>query len=277
MVDPRMLLDLATRVAGEAARHARSARDAGLSAADIDTKSTVTDLVTVVDRAVERLISERLRAIRPYDLILGEELGAHEADGVEPGAEAGRSRVRWIIDPIDGTVNFVYGIPFYAVSIAAEVDGVVVAAVVRNAATDEQWTAMRGHGAWRAGRRLSGSTVTELSQAMVGTGFGYLPARRAHQAAVVAALLPQVRDIRRCGAASLDLCFAAEGRFDAYFEKGLAAWDHAAGGLIATEAGLLVTGLSGREPGPAMVLAAPPGLHPLLHGLLVDFDAAGGP
>jgi myo-inositol-1(or 4)-monophosphatase len=149
--------------------------------------------------------------------------------------------------------------------------------VVRNPATGAEWTATLGGGAWRDGRRLAGSAVTDLGQALVGTGFGYDPARRAHQSVVLAGLLPRVRDIRRFGAAAIDLCLAAEGAFDAYFEKGLAVWDRAAGGLVAAEAGLLVTGLDGAQPGPDFVLAAPPGVHAALHDELLALDAAGGP
>jgi myo-inositol-1(or 4)-monophosphatase len=173
-------------------------------------------------------------------------------------------------------VNYLYGLPQYAVSLAAEVDGVVVAGVVHNAATGTVWTAAVGHGAWREGRRLTGSPVSELGQALVATGFGYAAARRAEQAAVLATLLPQVRDIRRFGAASLDLCAAAEGMVDAYYERGLAEWDLAAGGLIAREAGLLVTGLAGAPAGEAMTLAAPAAIHSQLHDILVDLNAAGG-
>jgi myo-inositol-1(or 4)-monophosphatase len=266
MTDPKTLLELAIPVAREAGELARRRRAEDIGA--IGTKSTATDLVTATDRAVERLIAERLLAARPDDVVLGEEFG---------GAAADPDRVRWVVDPIDGTVNFVYGLPHYAVSIAAEVGGEAVAGMVRNAATGEEWWAARGGGAWRDGRRLTGSTATELSQALVATGFGYDAARRAHQAAVVARVLPRVRDIRRFGAAALDLCAAAEGRVDAYFEKGLGAWDHAAGGLIAAEAGLLVTGLAGRPPGPRLVLAAPPAIYAPLHDLLLELDADGGP
>jgi myo-inositol-1(or 4)-monophosphatase len=185
--------------------------------------------------------------------------------------------VRWVLDPIDGTVNYLYGLPQYAVSLAAAVDGVVVAGVVHNPATGDEWTATRGGGAFRAGRRLHGSDTGRLSQALVGTGFGYDPARRRHQAAVLARLLPEVRDIRRFGAAALDLCLTAEGALDAYFEKGLNPWDHAAGGLVAEEAGLVVAGLDGAPPGLDLVNAAPPALFPALHDRLSAFDAAGGP
>jgi myo-inositol-1(or 4)-monophosphatase len=262
-----MLLALAVEVAREAAELARSRRAEDIGA--IGTKSTATDLVTATDRAVEKLIVQRLRERRPDDLVLGEEYGGDEVGG--------DGRVRWVLDPIDGTVNFVYGLPHYAVSIAAEVDGVMVAGVVHNAANGEEWTAVRGDGAWRDGNRLGGSGVTVLSQALVATGFGYDSARRAHQAKVIVHVLPRIRDIRRFGAAALDLCAAAEGRVDAFFEKGLGPWDSAAGGLIAAEAGLRVTGLAGRPPSPDMVLAAPPAIYQELHGLLVSLDADGGP
>jgi myo-inositol-1(or 4)-monophosphatase len=296
--DPAELLAIAVTVAEAAAELAVARRAEGLGV--VGTKSTATDPVTAADRAVERLIGTLLREHRPDDRLLGEEFGAGERVGPAPkddrqhdgaqgdgaqgdgaqgdGAQGdGAGSVRWIVDPIDGTVNYVYGLPHYAVSIAAELDGMVVAGVVRNAVTGEQWTATRGGGAWRGSTRLAGSTVTELGRALIGTGFGYDSARRAHQAGVLPVLLARVRDIRRFGAASLDLCFAAEGRFDAYFEKGLAAWDRAAGALVATEAGLLVTGLRGAPPGPDLVLAAPPGLYPELHDLLVQLDADGGP
>lgn len=265
--DPSDLLAVAVEVAAEAAQLASAYRADGLGDADVGTKSTATDLVTAADRAVERLIAQRLGARRPYDRILGEEYG---------GSAAGAG-VRWVVDPIDGTVNYVYGLPQYAVSIAAQVDGVSVAGVVRNAATGEQWTAVLDGGAWRDGVRLTGSTQTDLNQSLVATGFGYHAARRANQARVLASVLPAVRDIRRFGAASIDLCLAAEGRVDAYFERGLNPWDHAAGGLVATEAGLLVTGLRGAPPSEAMVVAAPPALHPQLHDLLANLDADAGP
>jgi myo-inositol-1(or 4)-monophosphatase len=265
--DPAQLLDLAISVARRAADLARTMRSTGVAA--VATKTSSTDVVTAADQAVERQIFEALRRARPDDAVIGEETGA------SPDAEA--AAVRWIVDPIDGTVNYLYGIPWYAVSVAAEVDGQVVAGVVCNAATGAVWTAVHGQGAYTEGRRLAGSTVTELGQALVGTGFGYEPGRRAHQARVLATLLPRVRDVRRMGAAALDLCLAAAGAFDAYYEKGLNPWDYAAGGLIATEAGLRVTGLAGAPPGNQFVLAAPPGIYDQLHAELVTLDAAGGP
>jgi myo-inositol-1(or 4)-monophosphatase len=267
---PEKLLEIAVEVARRAGATARRMRAEGVSG--ISTKSTATDVVTAADRAVERQAAAALRAARPRDTILGEEYGARAGT-----AATGRGTVRWILDPIDGTVNYLYGLPQYAVSLAAEVDGLVLAGVVHNAATGEDWTAVRGGGAYRDGRRLTGSSETDLSQALIATGFGYDASRRAHQAAVLARLLPEVRDIRRFGAASLDLCLAAEGSVDAYYEKGLNAWDHAAGGLVAAEAGLRVTGLRGEPAGPDLVLAAPAGLYDALHDLLVKLDAPGGP
>jgi myo-inositol-1(or 4)-monophosphatase len=264
---PDDLLAIAVRVAREAAATARRMRDEAIT--DVQTKSTDTDVVTAADRAVERQVVEALRRERPGDGVLGEEYGDSAAP--EPGA------VRWILDPIDGTVNYLYGLPQYAVSLAAEVDGVVVAGVVRNAATGDEWTATRGGGAWRDGGRLSGSARDSLDQALVATGFGYDPARRAHQGTVLAGLITRVRDIRRFGAAALDLCMVAEGMVDAYFEKGLNPWDHAAGGLVATEAGLRVSGLDGNPAGGEMLIAAPPALFGALHDALSGLDAAGGP
>jgi myo-inositol-1(or 4)-monophosphatase len=264
---PGELLAIAVRIAREAAATARRMRDEAIT--DVQTKSTDTDVVTAADRAVERQVVAALRAERPADGVLGEEYG----DSTSTAAGA----VRWILDPIDGTVNYLYGLPQYAVSLAAEVDGVVVAGVVRNAATGDEWTATLGGGARRGDRLLSGSVRTTLDQTLLATGFGYDAARRAHQGAVLAGLITRVRDIRRFGAAALDLCMAAEGSVDAYYEKGLNPWDHAAGGLIATEAGLTVSGLDGATADRTMLIAAPPALFGALHDALAELDAAGGP
>jgi myo-inositol-1(or 4)-monophosphatase len=260
------LLEIAIAVVRPAAELARSMRADGVEG--VSTKSTVTDVVTAADRAVERQVIQALRARRPYDAVVGEESGGVDGTG---------GTVRWILDPIDGTVNYLYGIPVYAVSLAAEVDGAVVAGVVHNPATGHEWTATRGGGAYRDGRRMTGSRVTDLGQALLGTGFGYDAARRAHQARVLAQLLAHVRDVRRIGAASIDLCLAAEGTLDVYYEKGLNLWDYAAGGLVAEEAGLRVSGLAGAPAGEKMVLAAPPALYRPLHDRLAELDAAGGP
>lgn len=268
MAESQELLAVATEVVRAAAALATRLRADGIG--EVSTKSTPTDVVTAADKAVEQQVVTALRRVRPGDAVLGEETGVSNGS-------AQAATVRWILDPIDGTVNYLYGLPQYAVSLAAEVHGQVVAGVVHNPATGSEWTATRGGGAWRDGRRLGGSSVGDLGQALVATGFGYDPARRAHQSRVLAGLLPKIRDIRRFGAAAIDLCLAAEGAVDAYYEKGLAPWDSAAGGLVAVEAGLLVTGLRGAPPGPHFVLAAPPGIHQALHDELLHLDAGGGP
>jgi myo-inositol-1(or 4)-monophosphatase len=271
---PDDLLALAVGVAREAAATARRMRAEAIT--DVETKSTDTDVVTAADRAVERQVVAAIRAVRPGDGVLGEEYGDSAAGLDEAGPDAAET-VRWVLDPIDGTVNYLYGLPQYAVSLAAEIDGVAVAGVVINAATGDEWTATRGGGAWRGDRRLHPSVRTQLDQSLVGTGFGYDAKRRAHQGAVIARLITRVRDIRRFGAAALDLCAVAEGTLDAYFEKGLNPWDHAAGGLIASEAGATVSGLRGAAPGLDMVVAAPPAIFGPLHDALVELDADGGP
>lgn len=272
---PDELLAIAVRVARQGAVTAKRMRAEAI--VDVQTKSTETDVVTAADKAVERQVVQALLAERPGDGVLGEEYGDSVAVAPGDSVAVAPGAVRWILDPIDGTVNYLYGLPQYAVSLAAEVDGVVVAGVVVNAATGDEWTATRGGGAWRAGRRLTGSARTTLDQSLVGTGFGYDARRREHQGAVLARLITRVRDIRRLGAAALDLCLTAEGSLDAYFEKGLNLWDHAAGGLIAEEAGLVVSGLEGAPAGGRMLVAAPPALFGALHDVLVELDAAGGP
>src|SRR5688572_3444895 len=193
VADPNELLAVAVDVVRAAAALASRLRATGIG--EVSTKSSPTDVVTAADKAVERQVVAALRHLRPDDAVLGE----------ETGGSAGSTAVRWVLDPIDGTVNYLYGLPHYAVSLAAEVGGQTVAGVVHNPATGDEWTATRGGGAWRAGRRLGASGVTDLGQALVGTGFGYDPARRAHQSRVLAGLLPKIRDIRRFGVASIDL------------------------------------------------------------------------
>jgi len=248
--DPTELLALAVAVAREAADLVASGR--ATAAESVDVKSSPVDVVTAVDKASEELITRRLLATRPDDGLLGEE-GA---------SRAGSSGVRWVVDPIDGTVNFLYDVPAYAVSIAAEVDGEVVAGAVLNVATGELFTASRGGGAQLSTparpepRRLTGSRPVSLEQTLVATGFGYREEQRRAQGAVVAQLVPRVRDIRRFGSAALDLCAAAAGRVDAYYELHLNPWDHAAGALVAAEAGLTVTGLPGRPFAEPMAIVA---------------------
>src|ERR1700759_483601 len=203
-----------------------------------------------MDRRSEELITSRIRAHRPGDTVLGEEGGQTAGGPAGDGTDAGQAgRVRWIVDPLDGTVNYRYGLRDWAVSIAAEVDGAVVAGVVEVPRHGETFTAVTGQGAWlhRGQTKLErhGSSGVPLDRALVGTGFGYDPGRRLVQGEVVAALLPCIRDIRRGGSAAVDLCSVAAGRLDAFYERGLNYWDFAAGGLIAREAGATVAGLAG--------------------------------
>lgn len=244
------LLDLAREVAAEAVDHVRSMRPAGRVGV-ADTKSSPTDLVTAIDRSCEDLIRSRILQARPDDAFIGEE-----------GQDVpGTSGVEWIVDPIDGTVNFVYGIPRYAVAIAARVDGIVQAGVVANIATGETFVATLGGGAWQVDgaepRRLTGPPDLPPDQMLVATGFNYVRDVRTRQADAVARLLPHVRDIRRIGAAALDLTDLALGRLDAFVEQGLKLWDVAAAGLIATEAGLVLTGPGG-TPSERLVVAVRP-------------------
>jgi myo-inositol-1(or 4)-monophosphatase len=222
------------------------------------TKSSPTDLVSEADHAAERLIRERLEAARPDDGVLGEEGGDH----------AGTSGVRWVVDPLDGTVNFLFGIPQWAVSIACEdADGTLVG-VVYDPLRDELFSAERDGVPMLDGAPIKASTRTDLSTALVGTGFGYDAEVRRAQAAVVARLLPEVRDIRRFGAAAIDLAWTACGRLDAYYEHGLNAWDLAAGGLICERAGLDVRPLEPVGPSNPGVLVAPSSLADALEPCL---------
>lgn len=247
--DPEALLTLGLVTARAAAAFVRERRPEGR--VDVAaTKSSPTDPVTEIDRATEQLIRSMILAERPGDSILGEEGGSILGEE-DRGTADGASSVRWVVDPIDGTVNFIYGLPQYAVAIAAEVDGVVEAGCVIDVAAGHEYTAVRGGGSyWRASPsreavRLSSVAPDSASQALVATGFNYVPEVRARQAQAAARLLLEVRDIRRTGSAALDLCAVAAGRLDAYVEQGLAPWDLAAGGLIAQEAGVVVTGLDG--------------------------------
>jgi myo-inositol-1(or 4)-monophosphatase len=216
-------------------------------------------MVTEFDRASERLIVERLAAARPDDAIVGE----------EGTATHGTTGVHWLIDPIDGTTNFLYDLPGYAVSIAAaDADGALVGAVYIPA-LDELFAARRGGGATLDGVPISCGQLSLASSALVGTGFSYLPERRTAQAERVARLIPHVRDIRRLGAASVDLCFVAAGRLDAYFEEHLGPWDLAAGELIAREAGCRTGDFSSGPARPEQVLVANPTLFPALSELII--------
>jgi len=276
--DPPALLAVAVEVAQAAAAHVRARRPEvfrgpGPRSADgaVRAKSTPTDPVTVVDTESEDLVRSMLARLRPRDVILGEEAG---------GAAAAPGQVRWVVDPIDGTVNFLYGIPAYAVSLAAQIDGRSVAGAVVDVAGGCLYSACAGGGAHLTTADgtvtpLRANGVTDPALALVATGFGYERERRVRQGRIIAELLPQVRDIRRIGAGALDLCMVAAGFVDAHFEHGLSPWDWAAGALIAGEAGAVV-----RVPGPestsgegAVTLAAAPGIAEALLRILGD---AGG-
>ncbi|HEV7191991.1 MAG TPA: inositol monophosphatase family protein [Jatrophihabitantaceae bacterium] len=255
------LHEIAIDLAGGAAELVRARSRGPL---DIASKSSETDLVTQVDRDTERWLVDAISRSRPGDSILGEEGGARE----------GSTAVRWLIDPIDGTVNFVLGIPFYGVSVAAEVDGVVVAGAVVNPVSGESFHARLGAGAWLGDQRLPGPRDVPLERAVIGTGFGYSAALRARQVAVVAELLPRVSDIRRIGASSLEWCYVAAGRLDGYFEAALNPWDYAAGALIAAESGCVVGGLRGEPISALLGVAAGARLAPELFGALESIGAA---
>lgn len=238
----------------------------GPAAGAVTSKSTPTDPVTVVDTETERLLRDRLAELRPDDQILGEEEGGT--------ADARPGQVTWVLDPIDGTVNFVYGLPAYAVSVAAQRDGESVAGAVADVAADAVYSAARGQGASvRAGGTVAPlrcSAADEVAMALLGTGFAYDPQRRREQAAILLEVLPQVRDVRRIGSCALDLCMVAAGQLDAYYEDGVNVWDWAAGALIAAEAGarLQLPPSAGAVGGYGLVVAAAPGVADALDGVL---------
>jgi myo-inositol-1(or 4)-monophosphatase len=263
MADPDALCRLAGQVAEEAADLLRDGL--GRARLEVATKSTGTDMVTEMDRAAEAHIVERLLAARPDDGVLGEE-------GTD---RPGTSGVRWVVDPLDGTTNYLYGLPGFNVSVGAEVDGEVVAGAVFDVIRGELFSATLGGGATRDGATIRPSAATDLALALVATGFSYEADRRRRQAQVLVEVLPRVRDVRRLGAAAVDLCSVACGRVDAYYEKGLAPWDLAAGGLIAAEAGAIVTDLAGGSPRGDTVVAATPAVHGPLRALLERAGAAG--
>ncbi|ACZ21544.1 inositol monophosphatase/fructose-1,6-bisphosphatase family protein [Sanguibacter keddieii DSM 10542] len=261
---------LAERVAAEAADLVRTTSPARVEVAA--TKSSPVDVVTAMDAASEVLIRRLILEARPDDAILGE----------EDGHVAGTSGLTWVVDPIDGTVNYLYGIPSYAVSIAVvagtadpETWDALAGCVVR-VPDGRSWSAGRGEGATADGEPIHVNEATDLSLSLVGTGFGYASERRAAQAQVLTHVLPRVRDIRRIGSAALDLAMVAEGQLDLVFERGLNPWDMAAGALLVTEAGGAVTGLRGRGASPDMTVAGPVRSAGELATLLAGLDADSG-
>ncbi|OBG23232.1 inositol monophosphatase [Mycobacterium sp. 852002-51057_SCH5723018] len=273
-------------MAAEAAKFVRHRRAEvfGAAAANVSasgsgavrSKTTPTDPVTIVDTETERLLRDRLAQLRPGDPILGEE-GGGPADAGDLGPTP-PDAVTWVLDPIDGTVNFVYGIPAYAVSVGAQINGVSVAGAVADVVAGRVYSAAVGLGAHvideRGTEPLRCAAVDDLSMSLLGTGFGYSPRRRTTQAALLAHLLPLVRDVRRIGSAALDLCMVAAGRLDAFYEHGLQVWDRAAGALIAAEAGarVLVPPPDGAVGGAGLVVAAAPGIADELLAALKRFN-----
>ncbi|WP_320782427.1 inositol monophosphatase family protein [Streptomyces sp. CRN 30] len=274
MTDPlhAELLEIAREAARRAGELLRDGRPADLAVAA--TKSSPIDVVTEMDIAAEKLITQLIADRRPDDGFLGEEGASSE----------GTSGVRWVIDPLDGTVNYLYGLPTWSVSIAAEQDGETVVGVVAAPMRGETFHAVRGGGAfatgptgptgsWEGERRLSCRTAPPLDQALVSTGFNYVAEVRTHQADVARQLIPRLRDIRRGGSAAVDLCDLAAGRLDGYYERGLHPWDRAAGDLIAREAGALTGGRPGERPTDDLTVAAVPGVFEPLQRLLEELGA----
>ncbi len=264
---PLELMTVAERLARSAAGLIRERQPVHVQVAA--TKSSPTDVVTQMDRDVESYLRARLAQERPADGFFGEEGNAHP----------GTSGLTWVVDPIDGTVNYVHGIDSYAVSVAVVEGGIdpqswtVVAGAVHDVPHDRSWTAARGQGAWRAGGLVRIGPQRPLAQCLVGTGFGYAARRRAVQAQVLSVVLPHVADIRRIGAASLDLCRLAAGELDLVYERGMQPWDHAAGGLIVREAGGVVRGLRGRQADDRMLVAGPEATVGAMVHLLEEAEA----
>jgi len=269
------LADIAASLAREVGSEIRRLRAEGVEVAA--TKSSLADVVTAADREAERMLQEGIARLRPDDGVLGEE-------GASVPSKTG---ITWVVDPIDGTVNYLYGLPVYAVSVAATVEddgssaGATsdgrrgVAGAVHLPALNELFHAYEGGGAFLNGQPIHASEQEDLALALVGTGFGYTKERRTEQAEIVRQLVPEVRDIRRIGAAAPDLCFVACGRLDAYYEKGCQPWDYAAGALIAREAGATILALhDGERPGTPMMIAAPQPLAGALRTKLREAYAA---
>jgi myo-inositol-1(or 4)-monophosphatase len=263
-VEVEELLTLARRIAADAGallidglRRPRS---------EVGTKTSGTDMVTEMDRASEALIVDAIRSARPGDGILSEEGAAADTS----------SGVRWVVDPIDGTTNYLYRMPGFSVSIAVEIDGRVMVGVVNDPMNGEEFTAIRGRGARRNGEVIAPTAESVLAQALVGTGFGYAAERRSQQAQVLTHVLDRVRDIRRVGGASLDLCWVACGRFDAYYEWDLKHWDIAAGLLVAEEAGAVTGPIEGIADDLLPTLVAAPGVYDAVYALVTEAVSSTG-
>lgn len=270
--DPAELRRVAETVALEAAAYLRGLpRPDATDPASVSTKSSPTDVVTANDTAVEAQLRARLAVLRPGEPVVGEEEGG-----------TGGACVTWVVDPIDGTVNYLHGLPWYAVSVAAAVQGVVVAGAIAEPSSGRLWSACTGGGATCDGETVHASTLDDLTRAVVGTGFAYSVTRRTAQARMIAAMLPRVGDVRRSGSAALDVCAVAAGWLDGYVEHGTNWWDWAAASVIAAEAGAVVRvpgppGVAAPDDGlgPSVVLAAAPGVAEPLARLARELGAAG--
>jgi len=266
--DLTQLRGVAVQLAEQGARVAARLRAEAITR--VRTKSTRTDVVTAADTAVEELLRKRLAELRPEDAMLGEEGGLSSDD------RSGRpGQLCWVVDPIDGTVNYLYGFPWYAVSVAVTREGVALAGAVVEPDSGRVWSASRGGGATLDGRPLRASSADELDMALVGTGFSYSKERRRRQGELASALLTRVRDIRRAGAASLDLCAVAAGWLDGYYEHEINPWDWAAGALVCTEAGATVHLPDPGAPYGNAIVAAAPGIQAQLTRALTELGAAG--
>jgi myo-inositol-1(or 4)-monophosphatase len=251
-------------LATQAARAgARVHRDGLGRAHRVETKASATDIVTEVDREAERVIVDAIVAARPDDAILAE----------ESAAQSGGSGVRWIIDPLDGTTNYVYRYPAYAVSIGIEIDGTLAAGVVHDSARDRIYTGIVGAGAACNGATLRVRDHADLATALVATGFQPQPERRAWQARILTDVLPRVRDVRRGGSAAIDLCGVASGQLDAFYEAGLAEWDMAGGTAIVRAAGGVVRLFERATPPVQLLVAAGPRLVDALEDVLRSVGA----
>ena len=250
----RIAADRAMRAGGLLLERYRS----GAAARGVHAKSTPTDLVSDADLDAERSIREGIQELRPHDAILGE----------EGDDRPGTTGLRWVVDPLDGTVDFLFGIPHWCVSVAVQDGRGTVAGAIFDPLRGELFTGTRGGEARLEDRSLHASTCEDLAKAMVATGFNYDSSVRARQAQVLLELLPKARDIRRFGAAALDLAWTAAGRFDAFYERGVHIWDVAAGVLLCERAGLSCRELPERGGLPWGVLVAPPGLIEELFGLV---------
>lgn len=236
------LADVAKQLAVEAAQIVDNAKSMNLS---IDTKSSTTDMVTDIDKTVERYLCEKILHKYPNHSIVAEESGQHK----------GSSEISWVIDPIDGTTNLIYGFPAYSISIGIKHCDDIVAGVVYSITDGSMYWASKGGSAFKNKNQIHVRKASEVSSSLIGTGFGYSARRRVAQSQFLSTIISEVRDIRRAGAASLDICYVAEGRLDGYYESGLWPWDYTAATLIAREAGGIVKGLSD-EPNDDLTISA---------------------